>query len=45
MPRDDDRPDPDALLAEAAAEGHGHLKVFLGSAPGLTIHQFSSAHG
>ena len=29
------RPDPDALLALADAEGHGRLKVFLGSAPGV----------
>ena len=32
---DDPRPDPDALLAAAAAEGRGKLKVFLGSAPGV----------
>ena len=31
----DRRPDPDALLALAAAEGHGRLKVFLGAAPGV----------
>lgn len=29
------RPDPDALLAAAASEGRGRLKVFLGSAPGV----------
>ncbi len=29
------RPDPDALLAEAARAGHGRLKVFLGMAPGV----------
>ncbi len=29
------RPDPDALLALAAAEGRGRLKVFLGAAPGV----------
>ncbi|MGI4954646.1 MAG: DUF4118 domain-containing protein, partial [Janthinobacterium lividum] len=29
------RPDPDALLAAAANEGRGRLKVFLGSAPGV----------
>ena len=29
------RPDPDALLAAANAEGRGKLKVFLGSAPGV----------
>ena len=32
---EDRRPDPDALLALAAAEGHGRLKVFLGAAPGV----------
>ena len=31
----DDRPDPDALLALAAREGRGRLKVFLGAAPGV----------
>ena len=29
------RPDPDALLKEAARAGHGRLKVFLGMAPGV----------
>jgi len=29
------RPDPDALLKVAAAEGRGSLKVFLGAAPGV----------
>jgi two-component system sensor histidine kinase KdpD len=29
------RPDPDALLAEAARAGRGRLKVFLGMAPGV----------
>lgn len=29
------RPDPDALLALAAREGRGALKVFLGAAPGV----------
>jgi two-component system sensor histidine kinase KdpD len=29
------RPDPEALLQEAAAEARGHLKVFLGAAPGV----------
>jgi two-component system sensor histidine kinase KdpD len=33
--RDDDRPSPDALLREAAKEGRGRLKVFLGAAPGV----------
>ncbi len=33
---DDTRPDPDALIAAAAArEGRGWLKVFLGAAPGV----------
>src|SRR6202012_1674399 len=29
------RPDPDALLGEAAREGRGKLKIFLGAAPGV----------
>ena len=29
------RPDPDALIAAAAREGRGRLKVFLGAAPGV----------
>ncbi|MEJ5978221.1 sensor histidine kinase KdpD [Novosphingobium sp. PS1R-30] len=29
------RPDPEALLREAAQEGFGRLKVFLGAAPGV----------
>ncbi|MCC6471892.1 MAG: sensor histidine kinase KdpD [Alphaproteobacteria bacterium] len=29
------RPSPDALLVEAAKEGRGRLKVFLGAAPGV----------
>lgn len=32
---EDRRPDPDALLAAAADDGRGRLKVFLGSAPGV----------
>ena len=32
---DKPRPDPDALLAAAAREGRGHLKMFLGAAPGV----------
>ncbi len=32
---DDARPDPDALVAAAAREGRGRLKVFLGAAPGV----------
>ena len=31
----DARPSPDALLREAAKEGRGRLKVFLGAAPGV----------
>ena len=34
-PRDPARPDPEALLALAAREGRGRLKVFLGAAPGV----------
>lgn len=30
-----DRPDPDALLRQAAQEGIGRLKAFLGAAPGV----------
>ncbi len=32
---DDGRPDPDALLAHASAEGKGRLKIYLGAAPGV----------
>lgn len=32
---DSDRPSPEALLREAAREGRGRLKVFLGAAPGV----------
>lgn len=31
----DTRPSPDALLARAAREGRGRLKVFIGAAPGV----------
>ena len=31
----DGRPDPDALIEHAAAEGRGRLKIFLGAAPGV----------
>ncbi|MCW8305544.1 DUF4118 domain-containing protein [Acidiphilium sp. PA] len=34
-PDTDHRPDPDALLAAAASEHHGRLKIFLGAAPGV----------
>ncbi|MBU6449896.1 MAG: sensor histidine kinase KdpD [Rhodospirillales bacterium] len=32
---DDGRPDPDALLASAERSNRGHLKIFLGAAPGV----------
>ena len=35
MNADPDRPSPDALLREAAQEGRGRLKIFLGAAPGV----------
>ncbi|MDC7786331.1 sensor histidine kinase KdpD [Rhodoplanes sp. TEM] len=35
MSPEPDRPDPDALLAEARKAGRGRLKVFLGAAPGV----------
>lgn len=31
----DDRPSPEALLRQAAREGRGRLKIFLGAAPGV----------
>lgn len=31
----DDRPSPEALLAQAKREGRGKLKIFLGAAPGV----------
>lgn len=34
-PNDDNRPEPEALLAEAEKEGRGRLKIFLGAAPGV----------
>ena len=34
-PDADNRPSPDALLAHAAREGRGRLKVFIGAAPGV----------
>ncbi|MGE5517646.1 MAG: DUF4118 domain-containing protein [Bacteroidota bacterium] len=41
-----DRPSPDALLAEARREGRGHLKIFLGAAPGVgkTYAMLETAH-
>ncbi len=43
---DQARPSPDALLAEAGREGRGHLKVFLGAAPGVgkTFAMLETAH-
>ena len=35
MSASDDRPDPEALLRQAAQETRGRLKVFLGAAPGV----------
>ncbi|RAI38996.1 two-component sensor histidine kinase, partial [Rhodoplanes elegans] len=35
MSPEPDRPDPDALLAEARKAGRGRLKVYLGAAPGV----------
>jgi len=35
IPDEPRRPDPDALLSEAAKAGRGRLKVFLGMAPGV----------
>ena len=35
IPDEPRRPDPDALLVEAAKAGRGRLKVFLGMAPGV----------
>ncbi|MCA0366876.1 MAG: sensor histidine kinase KdpD [Proteobacteria bacterium] len=33
--REQSRPSPDALLESAQRETHGHLKIFLGAAPGV----------
>jgi two-component system sensor histidine kinase KdpD len=40
------RPDPDALLAGLAQGGRGHLKIFLGAAPGVgkTWEMLTAAH-
>jgi len=42
----DERPAPDALLAEASKEGRGRLKVFLGAYPGVgkTYGMLQAAH-
>jgi len=45
-PTEDGRPSPDALLRAARQEGRGHLKIFLGAAPGVgkTYAMLSAAH-
>lgn len=35
IPATEPRPSPDALLAHAAREGRGRLKIFIGAAPGV----------
>ncbi|MBI5120121.1 MAG: sensor histidine kinase KdpD [Rhodospirillales bacterium] len=46
MSDNDNRPSPDALLAEARREGRGRLKIFLGAAPGVgkTFAMLETAH-
>ncbi|HVA14890.1 MAG TPA: sensor histidine kinase KdpD [Stellaceae bacterium] len=51
-PNRDQRPSPEALLRQAAREGQGRLKIFLGAAPGvgktykmLTAAQIARAEG
>ena len=43
---EENRPSPDALLAEARREGRGRLKIFLGAAPGVgkTYSMLETAH-
>lgn len=43
---DGNRPDPDALLASLRHGGRGHLKIFLGAAPGVgkTWEMLTAAH-
>ncbi|MDD2796110.1 sensor histidine kinase KdpD [Acidocella sp.] len=43
---DGSRPDPDALLASLRQGGRGHLKIFLGAAPGVgkTWEMLAAAH-
>lgn len=43
---EDARPDPDALLASLRQGGRGHLKIFLGAAPGVgkTWEMLAAAH-
>ncbi|HEV2265269.1 MAG TPA: sensor histidine kinase KdpD [Stellaceae bacterium] len=45
-PERQSRPSPEALLAAAAQEGRGRLKVFLGAAPGVgkTYEMLTAAH-
>ena len=45
-PPDGSRPDPDALLASLRQGGRGHLKIFLGAAPGVgkTWEMLTAAH-
>ncbi|MBU6418607.1 MAG: sensor histidine kinase KdpD [Proteobacteria bacterium] len=44
--QNDGRPDPDALLANAQQSERGHLKIFLGAAPGVgkTWEMLTAAH-
>ncbi|GAN81036.1 sensor histidine kinase [Acidocella aminolytica] len=44
--QNDGRPDPDALLANAQRSERGHLKIFLGAAPGVgkTWEMLTAAH-
>ncbi len=47
MAREEDgRPDPEALLADAERDQRGHLKIFLGAAPGVgkTWEMLAAAH-
>jgi two-component system sensor histidine kinase KdpD len=46
MTGQEQRPSPDALLAQAKREGRGRLKIFLGAAPGVgkTYAMLSAAH-
>ena len=46
MADEEQRPSPDALLAQARREGHGRLKIFLGAAPGVgkTYAMLQAAH-
>ena len=46
MAEEEQRPSPDALLAQTRREGHGRLKIFLGAAPGVgkTYAMLQAAH-